>query len=207
MIDFKHIGTHNTWIQRLINYFLIILGKFTGLYYYLFQITEATKKPSTLIMTCIDYRLIDDYVIVLDQLNLTHDYDQFILAGASLAFTDDSHKSKCSTCKVEKTVYNTVGNDLDFDLYQKAYFDHLLLAIQVHHIKKVMIIDHEDCGAYKLYYHNNYDLDTHRKNIKAFVKKVKKFLKKRRSMILLSSKVITLSWIMNWLNYFRKCDF
>jgi hypothetical protein len=133
-------------------------------------------------MTCIDYRLIDNYVITLDKLNLTKDYDQFILAGASLAFTDDEpgkeHEDNNNALRHKcKDGCDHLMNDLDFASYQKVYLEHLKLAIDIHHIDKIIVVDHEDCGAYKLYY-GEYDIETHRRNMETFFMKTRKYLKK-----------------------------
>jgi len=52
------------------------------------------------------------------------------------------------------------------------------LALELHHIKKIVVIDHEDCGAYKLIYpcieKCKCEKILHIKNIKKFIYKMKK---------------------------------
>lgn len=87
-----------------------------------------TDKSKALLLTCMDYRLTDDVVHYMDSRGMTDRYDHVILAGASLgAITDE---------------YSEWG---------KTFLDHLQIAIELHHITKVMIIDHRDCGAYKTF--------------------------------------------------------
>jgi carbonic anhydrase len=58
---------------------------------------------------------------------LKHEYDQVILAGASLGALTSAYPE-----------WNT------------TFWQHLDLAIQLHSIQRVIVVDHRDCGAYKL---------------------------------------------------------
>ncbi len=42
-------------------------------------------------ITCMDFRLIDDVVYFMNGLGFNNNYDEFILAGASLGFTQDKY--------------------------------------------------------------------------------------------------------------------
>ena len=59
--------------------------------------------------------------------HLTKDYDQVSLAGASLAVVSSKFPSS-----------------------NAAFWDHVGIAKQLHHIKKLIVVDHRDCGAYKV---------------------------------------------------------
>ena len=80
-----------------------------------------------LALTCIDYRLVDDGVKFFNSIHLTKEYDQVALAGASLASVSPKFPSS-----------------------NAAFWDHVNIAKQLHHIKKVIFLDHRDCGAYKV---------------------------------------------------------
>jgi len=80
-----------------------------------------------LVLTCMDYRLVDDAVRFFDGKHLTGEYDQVSLAGASLAAVSDKFPSS-----------------------NKAFWDHVQIAKTLHHIKQVIVLDHRDCGAYKV---------------------------------------------------------
>ena len=82
---------------------------------------------TALAITCIDYRLVDDAVRFFDAKKMTNDYDQVSLAGASLAAVSDKFPSS-----------------------NAAFWDHIAIAKQLHSIKKVVLLDHRDCGAYKV---------------------------------------------------------
>ena len=60
---------------------------------------------------------------------LNNNYDQFILAGCSLAFVNEK-----------------------FKLWRKTARDHLDLSIKLHKIIEVICIEHDQCGAYKMIY-------------------------------------------------------
>lgn len=80
-----------------------------------------------LAITCMDYRLVDDAVRFFDGKHLTNEYDQVSLAGASLAAVSDKFPSS-----------------------NAAFWDHVDIAKTLHHINKVIVLDHRDCGAYKV---------------------------------------------------------
>ena len=80
-----------------------------------------------LLLSCMDYRLIDDTERYMTDLGLRDKYDHIILAGASLGATTDKYPA-----------------------WNQTFWDHVDVAIKLHSIKKVMILDHRDCGAYKV---------------------------------------------------------
>jgi carbonic anhydrase len=88
-------------------------------------------------ITCIDYRLVDDAVRFFHNKHLTKGYDQVSLAGASLAAVSDKFPSS-----------------------NAAFWNHIDIAKTLHHIKKVIVVDHRDCGAYKVAFGKDYKSDT-----------------------------------------------
>ena len=94
----------------------------------------AEAAPITaLAKTSIDYRLVDDAVRFFNRRHMTNDYDQVSLAGASLAAVSDKFPSS-----------------------NAAFWDHVSIAKQLHQIKKVIVVDHRDCGAFKVAYGKDY---------------------------------------------------
>ena len=94
----------------------------------------AEAAPITaLAITCIDYRLVDDAVRFFNRRHMTQDYDLVSLAGASLAAVSDKFPSS-----------------------NAAFWDHVGIAQQLHQIKKVIVVDHRDCGAFKVAYGKDY---------------------------------------------------
>ncbi|WP_114858835.1 carbonic anhydrase [Azospirillum brasilense] len=81
-----------------------------------------------LLLSCMDYRLIDDIGRYMDGRGLTNRYDHVILAGASLGALTDRKKA-----------------------WGEAFWDHVAVAKQLHGIRRVMVMDHRDCGAYRVF--------------------------------------------------------
>jgi carbonic anhydrase len=82
-------------------------------------------RHNVLLLSCMDLRLIDNIVHFMDVLNMTNRYDQFILAGAALGVNQDK-----------------------FPEWSAAFWSHLRLAIELHDIRDVFIMEHRHCGAY-----------------------------------------------------------
>ena len=89
---------------------------------------RASGQAEVLLLSCMDYRLLDEIVHYMDGRGLTDKYDHVILAGASLGALVDAKPEWGAT-----------------------FWNHVEVAKELHHIKKVMIIDHRDCGAYKVF--------------------------------------------------------
>jgi len=88
----------------------------------------AAGHAEALALTCIDYRLVDATVKFYDEtLHLEDEYDHVGLAGAALAAVSPKFPSA-----------------------NAAFWDQLQVAKDLHHIKKVIVLDHRDCGAYKM---------------------------------------------------------
>lgn len=80
-----------------------------------------------LLLTCMDFRLLDHVGDYMASQQLSHQYDHVILAGASLGVVTDR-----------------------FPEWGAVFWKHLELSKQLHKIKQVMVIDHRDCGAYSM---------------------------------------------------------
>ncbi len=89
---------------------------------------KAGGQAEVLLLSCMDYRLLDDIARYMDGRGLTDKYDHVILAGASLGALVDAKPEWGAT-----------------------FWNHVEVAKDLHHINKVMIIDHRDCGAYKVF--------------------------------------------------------
>ena len=80
-----------------------------------------------LLLTCMDFRLVDDIETYMNARGLKDKYDHIVLAGASLGALNDR-----------------------FPAWSEVFWQHLDLAIQLHEVHRVMLLDHRDCGAYKM---------------------------------------------------------
>jgi hypothetical protein len=88
---------------------------------------EGAHGTDALLLSCMDYRLVDETERYMSGRGLRNRYDHVVLAGASLG---------AITSK--------------FPSWGQTFWDHLGVAIDLHHIRKVMVLDHRDCGAYKV---------------------------------------------------------
>jgi hypothetical protein len=98
-------------------------------------VTPAQAPPApaahgidVLLLTCMDFRLQNETVNYMDRRGLRDKYDHIVLAGASIGVLAEQRPE-----------------------WGMVFWDHLDTAIQLHKVKKVMILDHLDCGAYKLF--------------------------------------------------------
>ena len=65
----------------------------------------------------------------IGHLDQTLEFSQFVIAGAAIGVVAEPFKD-----------------------WQKAFWDNLATTVQLHNIKKVIAIDHRDCGAAKIAY-------------------------------------------------------
>lgn len=107
---------------------------------------RAATNVEALAVMCIDYRLVDDAVHFFDVVRrLPKNYDLVALAGASLAAVGPAFPASGS-----------------------AFWDHITIARDLHNIQRVVILDHRQCGAYKVQFGRFYveggapELEQHR---------------------------------------------
>jgi carbonic anhydrase len=87
----------------------------------------AAGHTDVLLLSCMDYRLVGKTRRYMVRQGLgDKKYDQIVLAGAALGAVTDKYPE-----------------------WNKTFWDELGLAIDLHGIHKVMILDHRDCGAYQ----------------------------------------------------------
>jgi carbonic anhydrase len=89
---------------------------------------RASGQADALLLTCMDYRLENEILAYMDGRGMRDKYDHVVLAGASLG--------AMTTQKPD---------------WGPTFWQHLDIAIQLHHIHKVIVLDHRDCGAYKTF--------------------------------------------------------
>lgn len=82
-------------------------------------------RKNVLLLSCMDLRLIDDLVPFMEGDNLSNRYDQLVFAGSALGVIQQDHES-----------------------WYDVFFQHLDIAVQLHQIRDVYIMEHRDCGAY-----------------------------------------------------------
>ena len=97
----------------------------------LLMATRSEARPAAttdaLLLSCMDYRLMDDVEKYMSGRGLRDKYDHVILAGASLGAVTEKYPA-----------------------WNQTFWEHLDIAIKLHDIKTVIVMDHRDCGAYKV---------------------------------------------------------
>lgn len=80
-----------------------------------------------LLLSCMDYRLVDDTEKYMSDRGMRDKYDHVVLAGASLG-----------------------ALTVEYPSWNKTFWEHLDIAIKLHNIHTIILMDHRDCGAYKV---------------------------------------------------------
>lgn len=91
------------------------------------RIAFGAGGTDALLLNCIDYRLTGATTQFMAKHGMAGKYDQIVLAGAALGAKNDK-----------------------FPAWGTTFWDHVQVAIDLHNIHKVVIVDHRDCGAYKV---------------------------------------------------------
>ncbi|HUN47607.1 MAG TPA: carbonic anhydrase [Stellaceae bacterium] len=93
-------------------------------------------QTDALLFNCIDFRLTDATTRYMAGRGMAGKYDQLVLAGASLA-----------------------AQTKKFPAWNETFWQHLKVALDLHHIHEVIVIDHRDCGAYKVVFGEDFSTD------------------------------------------------
>jgi carbonic anhydrase len=131
------------------------------------RLSEKTAKA--MVLSCMDFRFVDDKVNFLNKIGYRDDYSKFVLAGSSLGYNQDT-----------------------FPEWSKSFDKHIELAKDLHNIDEVIVVDHMDCGAYRILYDNpsmskEEEYKLHQKNLHEFKSLInKKFSSLRVTLLLIN---------------------
>lgn len=115
----------------------------------------AEGNYEAMILACIDPRMQEPVRKYTLEQHLTGKFSQFVIAGAAIGVVAPAFKD-----------------------WHKAFWDNLATSIELHRIKKVIAIDHRDCGAAKIAYgeakvtNSQVETETHRAALAQFRKQV-----------------------------------
>jgi carbonic anhydrase len=115
----------------------------------------ASGNYEAMVLACIDPRLQEPVHRYTVRRKLTGKYSQFVIAGAAIGVVAEPFRD-----------------------WQKTFWDNLATTIQLHNIKRVIAIDHRDCGAAKIAYGDEkvvnpkIETETHRVALAEFRKQV-----------------------------------
>jgi carbonic anhydrase len=82
---------------------------------------DPNHEADVLLLTCMDFR----FFLTIAEFMKGIKYDHVVLAGAALGAVQEEN-----------------------EYWGKTFFDHLGLAIKLHKVKNVFVMEHRDCGAY-----------------------------------------------------------
>ncbi len=132
-----------------------------------------------MLLTCIDPRFPGSTFKYMQGRKLVGKYSQFSFAGASIGAVAPAFKA-----------------------WEPAFWDNLATSVQLHHIKKVIVLNHRDCGAAKIAYgpekvaNKTIETETHKSALMEFKKQVgekQSNLKVELGLMALDGKVQTFS--------------
>lgn len=116
----------------------------------------AEGKYEAMVLACIDPRFQEPVRKYTARRGLTGKFSQFVVAGAAIGVVAPAFKD-----------------------WHKTFWDNLGASVQLHSIKKVIAIDHRDCGAAKIAYGAEKvatpkaETETHREAMAEFRKQMK----------------------------------
>jgi hypothetical protein len=118
------------------------------------QLTANHAKA--LVLSCMDFRLVDDTVTFMNKKGYNNNYNEFILSGASLGYNQET-----------------------FPEWKQLLNKHIELAKEINKITEVLVIDHMKCDAYKTFYNKpdlseTEELSLHETNLRLFKENINK---------------------------------
>ena len=128
------------------------------------------KKYKAMVLSCIDPRFQPKVYKYLKNKNLTGKYSSFTIAGAAIGVTARKFKKWHST-----------------------FFDNLSTSVKLHKINRLIVINHEDCGAAKIVNgKKKFDSTIENKIHKDSFEKIKKVLTKKYPYLKVNFKILSL---------------
>lgn len=115
----------------------------------------AEGNYDAMLLTCIDPRFPEPTIKYMESRQMIGKYSQFSFAGASIGAVAPAFKT-----------------------WAPAFWDNLAASIQLHHIPKVIAMNHRDCGAAKIAYgaekvaNKEAETETHKAALMEFKKQV-----------------------------------
>ena len=129
------------------------------------------KKYKAMVLSCIDPRFQPKVYRYLKSKNLTGKYSSFTIAGAAIGVTATKFKKWHST-----------------------FFDNLTTSIKLHKINRLIVINHEDCGAAKIVNgKKKFNSTIENKIHKDSFEKIKKVLTKKYPYLKVKFKILSLN--------------
>ena len=129
------------------------------------------KKYQAMVLSCIDPRFQSIVFNYLKKKKLSGKYSLFTIAGSAIGVTANKFKK-----------------------WHKTFWDNIETSIKLHQIKKLIVINHRDCGAAKIINGNKLlDKSNETKIHKNSFKKIKLKFKKKYPKLKIELKLISLN--------------
>ena len=130
-----------------------------------------SKKFKAMVLSCMDPRFQPKIFNYLKKRKLSGQYSAFTIAGAAVGVTHSKFKK-----------------------WHRVFFENLSASIQLHKIDKLIVINHQDCGAAKIAnskkeFNNKVETDIH----KISFKKLKSSLRKKFPKLKIEFNVMALN--------------
>ena len=130
-----------------------------------------SSKYKAMVLSCIDPRFQSIVYNYLKKENLKGKYSLFTIAGSAIGVTS-----------------------LKFKKWHKTFWDNIDISIKLHKIKKLIVINHRDCGAAKIISgKKKFRRDIETKIHKVSFEKIKKILKNKHPKLKIELKLISLN--------------
>ena len=135
------------------------------------QLNKMKSNYKAMVLSCIDPRFQPIVYNYLKKKKLIRKYSSFTIAGASLGVTAAKFKK-----------------------WHKTFWDNIETSIKLHKIKKLIVINHRDCGAAKIInrkkiFSNDIETNIHRDSLQ----KIKKLFKKKYPRLSIELNIISLN--------------
>ena len=129
------------------------------------------KKYKAMVLSCIDPRFQPIVFNYLRKKNLAGKYSSFTIAGSAVGVTASKFKK-----------------------WHKTFWDNFETSVKLHNIKKLIVINHRDCGAAKIIIRkkNISKIDETKVHKNSF-QKIKKIFKKKYPKLSIELKIISLN--------------
>jgi len=146
----------NIYSNYLIKYLVISAIFFIVIFFIIYFNTSNSirnrlyeKTAKAIVLSCIDFRFVNDKIYFLNK-DLKNNFNLFSLAGASLGYNQNT-----------------------FPEWGVTFDKHVDLSKQLHDIDEIIVLDHMDCGAYRILYDNeeitkDEEYELHVKNLNKF---------------------------------------
>ena len=132
---------------------------------------KSVYSYKAMVLSCIDPRFQPIVYNYLKKKKLTGKYSSFTIAGAAIGVTANKYKK-----------------------WHKAFWDNIDTSIKLHKIKKLIVINHRDCGAAKIINgKKNFNKIIETKIHKKSFLNIKKKFKKKYPKLIIELKIISLN--------------